>query len=377
MPICYFENYPDKRLCREATMHAGHRWFCRLNFHGSVPDRTSLIKARDRWGVETFGRLFQEAVAQCVRAGLVRGDVVAIGGTQARARAAATSLEQIEPAVPINEYLSRFDGPKPPAEERSKPPHDGGNKDFHGEKFSNETHQSKTDPDARLYRKAAGQEAYLRYLVHGALDVKSGVILDTEAAKAAGYAEREAALQFMSKLENPLVLLDKAYRGADFLANAIKLGARPFVPLEDLMPAPAPTWKRRTFKLAYKRKRRWAVQQAEAVNFVKLLNGKKLYSRTYAQRTRTEHKFAEAKEHHGLRRARGYGLEPMRIQARMAAMVQNIKRLVRFRRKSRAQARRVSAQANALGSAFKVPFLQLLLRPFVGSLSWWTGCPTM
>lgn len=48
MLIGYFENYSDKRLCREITMHAGHRWFCRLNFHDPVPDRTSLIKVRDR-----------------------------------------------------------------------------------------------------------------------------------------------------------------------------------------------------------------------------------------------------------------------------------------------------------------------------------------
>ncbi len=354
MLIGYFENFSENQLCQEIAMHAGYRWFCKLNFHDPVPDRTSLIKIRARWGVETFDRLFQMIVSQCVEVGLVKGDVVAIDGTQVRARAAVTSMEQISPAVPIDEYLSRFDEPKA-QEKPPKPPDKNGNKDFRGEKFSNETHRSKTDPDARLYRKAVGQEAYPRYLVHDALDVKSGVILDTEATIATGYAEREAALQFMSRLEGRLYLMDKAYRGAEFLAEAIKLGAKPFVPLDDLTLMPIPVWKRRTFKLSQLRKRRNAVRLVEALNYVKLLNGHRLYSRAYALRAKIEHKFAEAKEHHGLRRARGYGLSSMRIQARMTAMVQNIKRLVSFRRKKRPQTGWAIAHVSAFGSAFKVP----------------------
>jgi len=355
MLIGYFENFSDQGLCQEIEMHAGYRWFCRLDFHGPVPDRTTLIKARDRWGVETFDRLFQEVVNQCVKAGLVKGTVVAIDGTQVRARAAAKSLEPIAPVVPIGEYLSRFDEPKTPSEDPPKPPHGGGDRDFRGGKFSNETHRSKTDPDARLYRKAAGQEAYPRYLVHNALDVKSGVILDTEATKATGYAERETALQFIARLDGPLLLLDKNYRSAGFLADAVYLGARPIVPLDDLTPVAIPTWKRRTFKLLQQRKRRRVVQQAEALNFVKRLNGKKFHSKIYAMRAKIEHKFAEAKEHHGLRRARGYGLPSMRIQARMTAMVQNIKRLVSYRRRSRPHVQRAAAPTDGFVSAFKVP----------------------
>ncbi|KYH31799.1 hypothetical protein MOMUL_19420 [Moorella mulderi DSM 14980] len=56
-----------------------------------------------------------------------------------------------------------------------------GDPDFHGEKFSNETHRSTTDPEARLFRKGAGKEAKLSYLVHDLIDVRSGVILDTRA----------------------------------------------------------------------------------------------------------------------------------------------------------------------------------------------------
>ncbi len=358
MLIGYFENFLDERLCREIEMHAGYRWFCRLNFHDPVPDRTSLIKIRARWGLETFDRIFREVIAQCAATGLIKGNIVAIDGTQVKARASINSMEPIEPAVSINEYLSRFDEPKESKDETSEPPPSEGGKDFRGQKLSNETHRSKTDPDARLYRKAKGQEAHLRYLVHDALDVKSGVILDTEATKATGYGESDAAKQFIANLAgNPLVLLDKKYRGADFLAEAINLGARPLAPWEDTTPLPMPTWKTRTFNLSTLRKRRRKMQKARAVNFAKSLYGKRLYSKTYALRIRIEHKFAEAKECHGLRCARGYGLISMRIQARMTATVQNIKRLVSFRRRSRPHKQWAVVTGNmAFDSAFKVQF---------------------
>jgi len=355
MLIGYLENLSDKRLCREIGMHAGYRWFCRLDFHDPVPDRTTLIKVRARWGIQSFDRLFQGVVDQCVKAGLVKGDLVAIDGTQVRAKAATKSLEPIKPVVSVEEYLSHFDEDKDSDEEPPKPPSNDGNKDFRGEKFSNETHRSKTDPDARLYRKAKGQEAYLRYLVHIALDLKSGVILQAEATKATGYAERETALEFISALDAQYVLMDKNYRSADFLAKALALGAKPLVPMEDLKSVPVPAWRRRTFKLSRQLARQRLVSQARALNLVKSLNGKPIFSRTYAKRVKIEHKFAEAKEHHGLRRARGLGLESMRIQARMTAMAQNIKRLVSFSQKSRPQMKRAVAQGNrSAGSAFKV-----------------------
>ncbi|WP_211237005.1 hypothetical protein [Aneurinibacillus terranovensis] len=59
--------------------------------------------------------------------------------------------------------------------------------DFHGKKFSNATHRSVTDADARLYKKSKGQEAYLCYLVHNVIDVTSGVILSTQVSMASGY----------------------------------------------------------------------------------------------------------------------------------------------------------------------------------------------
>jgi hypothetical protein len=71
-------------------------------------------------------------------------------------------------------------------------PEDGEN--FHGHKRSNQTHQSRTDPDAKLYRKSSGSEAPLRYLGHTLVENRNGLIVGTYLTQADGYAERDAAV---------------------------------------------------------------------------------------------------------------------------------------------------------------------------------------
>jgi hypothetical protein len=79
-------------------------------------------------------------------------------------------------------------GGEPPALGRN------GERDFHGEKRSNETHASTTDPDARLYRKGPGQPAKLAYLGHVLMENRHALVVDTRLTLATGTAEREAAL---------------------------------------------------------------------------------------------------------------------------------------------------------------------------------------
>jgi transposase len=337
MLIGYLENLSDQRLCHEIKMHAGYRWFCGLDFNDEVPDRTTLIKTRQRWSLDIFDQIFHRIVEQCVKSGLVKGNLIAIDGTQVEARAAINSLEAIAPVVSIDQYLSRFDDEEH-TEDPPKPTRKGGDPDFRGEQFSNQTHRSKTDPDSRLYSKRRGRDAELSYLAHNALNVKSGVIVDTEATQANGYAERETALEFLRHLgPNTIALMDKNYRTTEFLVKVRALGVQPLVPMESLKLEPMPIWQRRTCRLDAKRKRNKMVDEVNARNYARLLNCKQIYNRTYRLRIRIEHKFAEAKEWHGLDRARGYGLESVRIQSRLTAAVQNIKRLVSFLRRSKPQ----------------------------------------
>jgi len=84
-----------------------------------------------------------------------------------------------------------------PKDGAGDPPMDGGRNteaDFRGEKRSNETHASTTDPDARLYRKGAGKEAKLCFLGHALMENRSGLVVGACLTRADGHAERVAAL---------------------------------------------------------------------------------------------------------------------------------------------------------------------------------------
>lgn len=111
--------------------------------------------------------------------------------------------------------------------------------EFRGEKRSNQTHASKTDPEARLYRKGQGQEARLGYLGHVLMENRSGLIVDAMVTQADGRAERDAALLMLyrqwrkrrqQRRPGPMsVGADKAYDTRDFVATLRQLRVRPHV----------------------------------------------------------------------------------------------------------------------------------------------------
>lgn len=110
----------------------------------------------------------------------------------------------------------------------------GGNRDvdFHGEKRSNDTHQSTTDPDARLYKKSAGSEAKLAYLGHLLKENRHGLLVQTHLTQASGTAEREAALRMVKKVcRGKRVTLggDKNYDTHDFVRQLRNLHVTPHV----------------------------------------------------------------------------------------------------------------------------------------------------
>jgi len=184
-------------------------------------------------------------VNQCIASGLDRPDVHAgVDDTQVRANASINSREEIELA-PVQTiegyledkkqsdeaYLAQSDNtdsgdddqnPQPP---KSKNNHqsdqlqeNASHEDFYGKTFSNQTHRSTTDPNARLYKTSKGQEAYPRFLVHDLIDVVPGIILKTDASVASGTAEREISQQQLNavRFQHPQIHIrtlsgDKAY----------------------------------------------------------------------------------------------------------------------------------------------------------------------
>jgi hypothetical protein len=98
-----------------------------------------------------------------------------------------------------------------------------GGTNFHGQKRSNDTHESTTDPDARLYKKSYGKESHLAYLGHTLLENRNGLIAAAMVTQADGYAEREAALWMLQDKQQGrkrriTVGADKAYDTQDFMA---------------------------------------------------------------------------------------------------------------------------------------------------------------
>jgi len=105
--------------------------------------------------------------------------------------------------------------------------------DFRGEKRSNDTHESTTDPDAMLYRKGAGMEAKLCFIGHGLMENRSGLIVDTRLTRVSGHAERLAALDMIEPLaDRPRAITlgaDRGYDAADFVEELRTLNVRPHV----------------------------------------------------------------------------------------------------------------------------------------------------
>ena len=105
--------------------------------------------------------------------------------------------------------------------------------DFHGQKRSNATHASTTDPDARLYRKGQGKEARLCHMGHALMENRSGLIVETETTLADGHAERRGALAMINRRcpgERQITLgADKGYDTADFVADLRAINVTPHV----------------------------------------------------------------------------------------------------------------------------------------------------
>jgi transposase len=339
LTLGYLYNLSENKLFEELRMHAAFRWFCNLGFHERVPDRTTLNRLRNhRWANDgIFEQIMNNIVAQCVSAGLVSGKHLAVDGTKIRANASIKSLEPIMVETGIDEYLDRLNL-KSVREDTTYPE----DKNFRGTNFSNATHRSNTDPDARLYKKAPGQEAALSYIGNRLIDTKSRVILATKVIQPGISTESEAAIEMLGSLAQTGLLpsvqtlaADAGYGSTNFATELLDRDIAPHIPplFSSEMEA-LPTWKRNTANLEHQRKRDEKIKNTKARNLVRQIISTAEYKLSQKRRKRIEHSFAEAKICHGLGRARYRGLRKVQQQDTLTAVVQNMKRLVRFMHKT-------------------------------------------
>lgn len=155
------------------------RWFVGLDLDAPVWDVTVFTKNRDRLlDGEVATGFFEEVLADAEAQRLLSDEHFTVDGTLIEAWAGQKSFKPKSGAFPM-----------PPPEDRGNP-----SVDFRGERRTNATHASTTDPEARLYKKAAGQEATLCFLGHVLMENRNGLVVDATVTPATGTAERDAAL---------------------------------------------------------------------------------------------------------------------------------------------------------------------------------------
>ena len=355
--LSYLYDLSDVRLCEEVGMHAGYRWFCRLDFHDAVPDRTTLVKFRKRCREHgLWEALFQRIVTQCRDVGLLSGRHLMADSTQVQASALIKSLREIETALTsAADRVCAEDPPvaiaaaQPPAAKEdaerpvAKDDEAHHHTDFHGKRYSNTTHRSGTDPEAQLYRKGKGKEAKLSYKAHVLADTKSRVIVQAAATRVSG-AEAQDGAQAIALLDQlhhhhgitPKTLCsDTGYGNADTLCAVSARGVVPHIPLLSGKPPKIPVWRTQTRSLDKARKSREKLRRAQALQTAWELSATRGYQLSRKLRHRVEHLFGEAKLSHGLARARYRGRRKMNEQVILTATALNLKRLVKFLNKPR------------------------------------------
>jgi transposase len=173
----------SERLLMEALQYnLLFRWFVGLDLDAPVWDVTVFTKNRDRLLAGKVATAFFEQVrAQAKTHRLLSDEHFTVDGTLIEAWAGQKSFRPKTDAGPV------------------LPPDDPGNPsvDFRGERRTNATHASTTDPEARLYKKAAGQEAKLCFLGHVRMENRHGLVVTTRLTLATGTAEREAAVAWL------------------------------------------------------------------------------------------------------------------------------------------------------------------------------------
>ena len=181
-------------------------------------DPTVFTKNRNRLLEHDVAReFFMAIVAHAKQEGLMSYEHFTVDGTLIEAWASMKSFR-----------------PKDEKPSDRSPPDDRGNPtvDFHGEKRSNETHQSTTDPDARLYKKSAGSEARLAYLGHLLTENRHGLVVKTAVTRATGTAERDAALRMIKTKAGARRITvggDKNFDTREFVEKLRKMGVTPHV----------------------------------------------------------------------------------------------------------------------------------------------------
>jgi transposase len=287
--IALYSVRSERQFCEQLNYNLLFRWFLDMDMDEPSFDPTSFGKNRERMMQhEVAGKFFDAVVTHARQAGLMSSEHFSVDGTLIEAWASMKSFRRKDDDDSDNNGWS----------------------DFKGDKRSNDTHESKTDPESKLFRKGSGHEAKLCFMAHALMENRNALLVGFQASAATGTAEREAALQLLDEqLKGYRRITLGADRGFDTRDFAQRLRERNVTPHIAQSEHRTPATDRRT-------------------------TGHQGYAVSIGARRQIEKIFGWLKAVAGLHRTRLRGLDPTDFLAKLAATTYNMLRIANLRRVS-------------------------------------------
>lgn len=210
--IALYSIRSERQFCEQLQYNLLFRWFLDMDMLEQAFDASTFSRNRERLLQHEVAAEFFAAV-RAQAPGLMSREHFSVDGTLLEAWASMKSF-------------------------RPKDEDEGDNNgwgEFRGEQRSNDTHESKTDPEAKLMRKGRGREAKLCFAGHALMDNRNGLLVDLRVSEANGYCERETALEMLADHADGRVTVgaDRGYDTADFVARCRRQGVTPHVAMND------------------------------------------------------------------------------------------------------------------------------------------------
>jgi len=218
--MAFYTVRSERMFVEQLSYNLLFRWFLDMNLDEPIFDASTFSKNRERlMSHDVAGQFFRAVVARAEVAGLMSAEHFTVDGSL------------IEAAASLKSFKRKDDDDEPKGDGGKKPRN--GEVNFHGQKRSNETHESTTDPESRLARKGNMQEAKLYFLGNALMENRNGLLVDFRIAQMSGLAEREVALQLLeenvAKPQRSTVAGDKGYDTRGFVAGLRQMNVTPHI----------------------------------------------------------------------------------------------------------------------------------------------------
>jgi transposase len=287
--IALYSVRSDRLFCEMLDYNLLFRWFLDMNLEEKSLDQSNFSRLRARFEEEKLAcQFFDQVVSQARQAGLLSDEHFTVDGTLIEAWA---SMKSFKPK----------DGPPPPTDP-------DGSVDFHGEKRSNKTHRSTTDPDAELMKKSQGKEAKLSFGGHALMENRNGLCLDLQVTPAT-QAEPKAAKALLERqaekcIRPKTVGADRGYHTQDFVSHLCEQGIAPHIA---------------------------TIKNRNTAGLDEAVTGSSGYAISQRIRKRVEEIFGWMKQTGGLRKTRVRGLKRVQLHAYLVGAAYNLLRLSKLK----------------------------------------------